>query len=90
MAAAANYARANRQLLAEAASRVLLTTADARLRLVYDVAHNLATLETHNIGGAPVRLCVHRKGATRALPPGRCRPGILTCPPTCAMPGSRS
>ena len=70
MAAAANYARANRQLLAEAASRVLLTTAGAPLRLVYDVAHNLAALETHDVGGVPVRLCVHRKGATRALPPG--------------------
>ncbi len=74
MAAAANYARANRQLLAEAAGRVLLTVAGARLRLVYDVAHNLATLETHDAGGVPVRLCVHRKGATRALPPGH--PGL--------------
>ena len=70
MAAAANYARANRQLLAEAASRVLATTAGAPLHLVYDVSHNLATLETHLIDGGPVRLCVHRKGATRALPPG--------------------
>ena len=70
MAAAANYARANRQLLAEAASHVLLTTAGAPLRLVYDVAHNLAALETHDVGGVTVRLCVHRKGATRALPPG--------------------
>ena len=70
MAAAANYARANRQLLAEAASRILAKTAGAPLLLVYDVAHNLATLETHQIGEAPVRLCVHRKGASRALPPG--------------------
>ena len=74
MAAAANYARANRQLLAEAAGRILLTIAGARLRLVYDVAHNLATLETYDAGGIPVRLCVHRKGATRALPPGH--PGL--------------
>jgi tRNA-splicing ligase RtcB (3'-phosphate/5'-hydroxy nucleic acid ligase) len=70
MAAAANYARANRQLLAEAASSVLAQTAGAPLHLVYDVAHNLATLETHRAGGAPLQLCVHRKGATRALPPG--------------------
>ena len=70
MAAAANYARANRQVLAEAASRVLSEAAGTPLRLVYDVAHNLATLEIHRVGGAPVRLCVHRKGATRALPPG--------------------
>jgi len=70
MAAAANYARANRQLLAEAASRVLAATASTPLHLVYDVSHNLATLETHQIDGVVVRLCVHRKGATRALPPG--------------------
>ena len=70
MAAAANYARANRQLLAEAASRVLAATASTPLHLVYDVSHNLATLETHQVYGAAVRLCVHRKGATRALPPG--------------------
>ncbi len=70
MAAAANYARANRQLLAEAASRILAGMASAPLHLVYDVSHNLATLETHQIDGVAVRLCVHRKGATRALPPG--------------------
>jgi len=70
MAAAANYARANRQVLAEAASRVLSEAAGTPLHLVYDVAHNLATLETHPVGVVPVRLCVHRKGATRALPPG--------------------
>jgi len=70
MAAAANYARVNRQLLAEATSRVLAATAGTPLHLVYDVSHNLATLETHQVGGVPVRLCVHRKGATRALPPG--------------------
>ena len=68
MAAAANYARANRQLLAEAASR--LSATGTPLHLVYDVSHNLATLETHQVGGVPARLCVHRKGATRALPPG--------------------
>lgn len=34
------------------------------------MSHNLAKIETHQVGGAPVRLCVHRKGATRALPPG--------------------
>jgi len=70
MAAAANYARANRQVLAEAASRVLSEAVSTPLHLVYDVAHNLATLEVHPVGGVPVRLCVHRKGATRALPPG--------------------
>ena len=67
MAAAANYARANRQLLTEAARDAFAkATGDRMLRLVYDVSHNLAKLEDH--GGR--RLCVHRKGATRAWPPG--------------------
>ncbi len=66
MAAAANYGRANRQLLSEAARDVFSRMTGAPLHLVYDVSHNLATIETH----AGKRLCVHRKGATRALPPG--------------------
>ena len=70
MAAAANYAHANRQLLTEAARRVFATVAGSRLELVYDISHNLAKIETHEVGGRPLRLCVHRKGATRALPPG--------------------
>jgi len=70
MAAAANYARANRQLLAQAARRVFTDTAGSDLDLVYDVSHNLAKIETHEVGGRKVRLCVHRKGATLALPPG--------------------
>ena len=74
MAAAANYARANRQVLAGAARQVFSRTAGTTLDLVYDVAHNLACLETHPVGGTPARLCVHRKGATRALPPGH--PGL--------------
>lgn len=64
MAAAANYARANRQLLGQAA-REAFAAIGAKLDLVYDISHNLAKIETH--GGR--RLCVHRKGATRALPP---------------------
>ncbi|MGA4803440.1 RtcB family protein [Streptomyces lavendulocolor] len=70
MAAAANYGRANRQLLAEAARGVFRREAGARLTLVYDVSHNLAKTETHQVRGEPRRLCVHRKGATRAFPPG--------------------
>ncbi|GGQ40059.1 tRNA-splicing ligase RtcB [Actinomadura coerulea] len=70
MAAAANYGRANRQLLAEAARRVFRRVAGARLDLVYDVSHNLAKIEEHVVDGVRRRLCVHRKGATRALPPG--------------------
>jgi len=71
MAAAANYGRANRQLLATAARRAFgRTVGTDRLELLYDVSHNLAKLETHTVAGRARRLCVHRKGATRALPPG--------------------
>ncbi|GAA3768664.1 RtcB family protein [Streptomyces phyllanthi] len=70
MAAAANYARANRQALSHAARRVLRRAAGAHLSLVYDVSHNLAKIETHPVDGTRRRLCVHRKGATRAFPPG--------------------
>ncbi|MGQ5634809.1 MULTISPECIES: RtcB family protein [unclassified Streptomyces] len=70
MAAAANYGRANRQLLSDAARGVFRRAAGARLSLVYDVSHNLAKIETHPVDGRRRRLCVHRKGATRAFPPG--------------------
>jgi tRNA-splicing ligase RtcB len=71
MAAAANYGRANRQLLAVAARAAFKQAAGTdRLELLYDVSHNLAKLETHTVDGRPRLLCVHRKGATRALPPG--------------------
>jgi tRNA-splicing ligase RtcB len=70
MAAAANFAWANRQALAHgvrsAIERVLGRDAAERTRQVYDVAHNVAKLERH--GGREV--CVHRKGATRAFPAG--------------------
>ena len=75
MRAAANYAWANRQalmvLVREAASRVFGKPAERLgLRLVYDVAHNIAKVETHTVGGRERELCVHRKGATRAFPAG--------------------
>ena len=70
MAAAANYGRANRHVLAHQARQIFARTASARLDLVYDVSHNLAKMETHQVDGKPALLCVHRKGATRALPPG--------------------
>jgi tRNA-splicing ligase RtcB len=70
MAAAANFAWANRHALGHAARRaiaaVLGEEVAAGTRTVYDVAHNVAKLEEH--GGRTV--CVHRKGATRAFPPG--------------------
>ncbi len=75
MAAAGNFAFANRQLMAhrvrEAFARVLGESAsDLAISLVYDVAHNNAKWETHDVGAERRRLCVHRKGATRAFPPG--------------------
>ncbi|MGW3497318.1 RtcB family protein [Streptomyces sp. NPDC001020] len=70
MAAAANYGRANRQLLGQAARHAFTVAAGAGLDLVYDVSHNTAKIETHDVDGVPRRLCVHRKGATLALPPG--------------------
>jgi tRNA-splicing ligase RtcB len=71
MTAAANYGRANRQLLTYATRAAFDdATGDGDLRLLYDVSHNLAGLEHHDVAGEHRLLCVHRKGATRALPPG--------------------
>ncbi|MGD8726002.1 MAG: RtcB family protein [Gemmatimonadales bacterium] len=74
MNAAANYAFANRQLMSHyvrAALRSLYSEdVSNRTDLVYDVAHNIAKFETHTVGGERRRVCVHRKGATRAFPPG--------------------
>jgi tRNA-splicing ligase RtcB (3'-phosphate/5'-hydroxy nucleic acid ligase) len=71
MAAAANYGRANRQALTAAVRDAFGATLGTRqLELLYDVSHNLAKLEWHDVGGGRRLLCVHRKGATRALPPG--------------------
>ena len=67
--AAANYGRANRQLLAEAARRVFEKETGTTLDLVYNISHNLAKLEEHRVDGQGRTLCVHRKGATRSLPP---------------------
>ncbi len=69
MAAAANYGRANRQLLTEAARRVFEEESGRTLDLLYDVSHNLAKIEVHTIDAQPRNVCVHRKGATRSLPP---------------------
>ena len=75
MAAAANYAWANRQCIThwtrEAFERVFQTSArQLGMEIVYDVAHNVAKLEEHEVDGKKMRLCVHRKGATRAFGPG--------------------
>jgi tRNA-splicing ligase RtcB (3'-phosphate/5'-hydroxy nucleic acid ligase) len=75
MRAAANFAFANRQALADAAEQAFLRAlevgpSELGWSLVYDVAHNIAKEETHVVNGARRRLLVHRKGATRAFPPG--------------------
>jgi len=71
MAAAANYGRANRHVLSVAARRAFGSAVGTdALTLLYDVSHNLAKLEHHEVAGERRLLCVHRKGATRALPPG--------------------
>jgi tRNA-splicing ligase RtcB len=75
MAAAANYAFANRQIIAhwvrESFERALgASPAALRMDLVYDVCHNIAKVEEHTVGGRAQALCVHRKGATRAFGPG--------------------
>lgn len=72
MAAAANYAWANRQIISAWTREVFERYfADSRLDLVYDVAHNVAKVEEHSVDGSKERLYVHRKGATRAFGPGR-------------------
>ncbi|HXV92262.1 MAG TPA: RtcB family protein, partial [Pseudonocardia sp.] len=70
MAAAANFGRANRQLLTAATRRAFAaSTGCGELDLLYDVSHNLARMERHRVDGRERTLCVHRKGATPALPP---------------------
>ena len=75
MAAAANYAWTNRQLIThwvrESFQRVFRTDPEKLgLHLVYDVAHNIAKIEEYDIDGKRRKVVVHRKGATRAFPPG--------------------
>ncbi len=76
MAAAANFAFANRQIIThlvrEAFGRELRPGgSEMRLDLLYDLTHNIARFEEHDFEGKRRRLLVHRKGATRAFPPGR-------------------
>ena len=75
MAAAANFAWANRQLLTHQAREAFMKALAGKvkgwdLRVVYDIAHNMAKIETHEVDGQKMEVCVHRKGATRAFGPG--------------------
>ncbi|MCU0644298.1 MAG: RtcB family protein [bacterium] len=76
MACAVNYAFANRQVISfwvkEAFMKALnLAPNDVNFDTLYEVAHNIAKIETHRIDGKDKKFCVHRKGATRAFGPGR-------------------
>ncbi|HET6637208.1 MAG TPA: RtcB family protein [Gemmatimonadota bacterium] len=75
MRSAANYAWANRQVMLHSVRGTFARVLGAGprrigMRLLYDVCHNIAKLEEHELDGRRVRVCVHRKGATRAFPPG--------------------
>ena len=79
MRAAANFAFVNRQLLAHSARRAFQEVFEGKIKnwqltQVYDLCHNIGKIETHQIGNKPVKVCVHRKGATRAFGPGA--PGL--------------
>ena len=74
MCCAANFAWANRQCITHWLRGVFgqifqISQKELGLNLVYDVAHNIAKMETHEFEGKKMELCVHRKGATRAFPP---------------------
>jgi tRNA-splicing ligase RtcB len=76
MAAAANFAWANRQAITHGVRRAFSAVfgrpdEELDLSVVYDIAHNMAKVETHAVEGGSKRLLVHRKGATRAFPAGR-------------------
>jgi tRNA-splicing ligase RtcB len=75
MRCAANYAFANRQVLAHFARRAFEEALAGKvdkwqLHQVYDIAHNMGKIETHTVEGEELKVCVHRKGATRAFGPG--------------------
>jgi len=75
MRAAANFAWNNRQIIMHLAQKSItevlsMSRAQMEFRLVYDVCHNIAKIEEHDVDGKKMKLCVHRKGATRAFPSG--------------------
>ncbi|MGC9048983.1 MAG: RtcB family protein [Patescibacteria group bacterium] len=75
MCAAANFAWANRQIITHLTRQVWQKVLPSelvqkKLNLVYDVAHNIGKIEEHEVEGKQMKLILHRKGATRAFPPG--------------------
>lgn len=71
MNCAANYAFSNRQIITHYIRKVFKEVFNSSVEIIYDVAHNIAKLETHSLNGETKKLVVHRKGATRAFGPGR-------------------
>ena len=72
MGCAVNYAFVNRQMITHKVRKIFKQFfKNAKLKLIYDVAHNIAKVEEHVIGGKKEKVCVHRKGATRSFGPGR-------------------
>lgn len=70
MNCAANYAFANRQIITQLIRKVFKSVVRMNVKLIYDVAHNIAKVEEYNIEGEKSRVVVHRKGAIRAFGPG--------------------
>ncbi|KAA3619869.1 MAG: RtcB family protein [Calditrichaeota bacterium] len=75
MRCAINYAFANRQIIYSMTEKVFervfkMSATEVGMRVIYEVAHNIAKFEKHNVDGRMRNVCVHRKGATRAFAPG--------------------
>lgn len=72
MACAANFAFCNRQMIMEWTEKAVKRYfPEVKIELIYDVCHNIAKIEEHAVNGKKMKLCVHRKGATRSFGPGR-------------------
>ncbi len=86
MRASANFAWANRQGITHFTRQAFkrIFGEKEELRVVYDVCHNIAKLERHTVGGRDRKVMVHRKGATRAFPPGR--PEVPDAYQSCGQP----
>jgi len=95
MSCAVNYAFVNRQMIThwvrQSFERIFkMPVEKIGLDLIYDVAHNIAKIEEHNVNGKRVKVWVHRKGATRAFPPGHASvpPDYRTMGQPVLIPGS--
>lgn len=71
MSAAANFAFCNKQMITHWVRETFNKILPCKIDVVYDVCHNIAKIEKHNIDGEEKEVCIHRKGATRSFGPGR-------------------